>query len=203
MVQFTFNTYGFAFEKGVEQLIDAFRLAGGALEANRRNLEDELASYEAAVADGRGVIGEWEDDHWLWTQDQLLAIQIEDAADSLKLLREAFVVALYHHWERGVRRQFKTDKRSHKDLVRLAEKGGLSMDPRLSGVRDLANLLKHSNRKRGLDLLASWPELLPSHFTPETKGDWYEAVILTDTTVQVVAEIIKASGPRINKSYAT
>lgn len=201
MVPFTFNTYGFAFEKGVELIADAYRVASDALEAKAHKIKSDLAAYEASISAGGEVIGEWEDGYWLWTQDQLLEIQIEDSEEALNALRRAFVVALYHHWERWLRRQFAKDSGKHDDLVGLAAKYGLHVHPRLEGVRDLANLLKHSNNKRGHDLLGSWRELLPPHFTLDTRADWYEAVKLTDEVVLEVVGIVKASGPHIDKAY--
>lgn len=203
MVPLKFNTFGFAFEHGVDVLLAAYRQASEALQADYHRLKTELSEYETSLAEGKDPVGEWsEEGYALWTQDQILGLQIEDSEDALRVLRRSFVVAIYHHWERWVRRQLGCDEKAgHDKLVQKACAGGISIDPHLGGVRDMANLFKHSNKKWGTSLLSSWPDVLPRHFTPDTDADWYEAVRLSEEIVLEIADIVKASGPRTNETY--
>lgn len=197
MVPLKFSTFGFAFEHGVGVLLAAYRQASEALQADYHRLKIELSEYETSLAEGNDPVGEWsEEGYALWTQDQILALQIEDSEDALRVLRRSFIIALYHHWERWVRRQLRYDDTGHDKLVEKASASGISIDPRLGRVRDMVNLFKHSNNKWGTKLLSSWPEVLPLYFTSNTEADWYEAVRLSEEIVLEIADIVKASGPR-------
>lgn len=203
MVKLTFNAHGFAFENGVTVLLDTYRLASEALDANHNRLKVDLANYEESMASGEPPVGEWDDEGYtLWTQDRVLELQIEDAQDALHVLRMSFVVALYHHWERWLRRELNYNGRGHAKLVAKAIAHGINLDSRIHRVVTLANLLKHSNDDLGPKLLISWPELLPATAAARAPKDWYAAVILTNETVQEAAEVVLASGPRRDKAYA-
>ena len=79
---------------------------------------------------------------------------------------------------------------------------GIEVSPRLVAVKDLANLLKHDNDRRGADLLKSWPELLPNvKNRAENRTDWYGAVRLTDQHLTEAFNIIAASGPDAKTVY--
>jgi hypothetical protein len=66
MVAFSFNAYGYAFQRGVDLLERGFKISTTALVKEYAKLRKELATYEASVSEGGERIGEWEDGHCLW-----------------------------------------------------------------------------------------------------------------------------------------
>ena len=202
MIDLTFNTYGYAFEHGLLVIEQSFSVAAQALRLSRDSLIDELGRYRETVESGQPQIGEWDEDGTrLWDREQLLEFEIDDAEAALATLRKAFVVALYHHWERAMLRQLKRVNEKHADLVKLGRSRGMTFHPRIDAVRDMANLFKHANSKWAKALLKSWPTLLPNGFTSNPFNDGYSAAVLTDEIVHEVVEILRESGPRTTEYY--
>ena len=198
----TFNTYGHAFEHGLLVIEKSFRVAVQALTLSRDSLIGELGSYREALEAGQPQIGEWDEDGFtLWDQESLLNFEIGDAEEAMVALRRAYILALYHHWERAMRRQLDMVKGDHADLVRVGRRRGMTFHPRLDAVRDMANLFKHANDKWATALLVSWPTILPNGFTTSPFTDGPSAAVLTDEVVHEVVEILRQSGPRTTEVY--
>lgn len=113
-------------------------------------------------------------------------------------------LAVYHHWERSARLWTESDRRDHDQLARAVEAHGISVNPHLGAVRDLANLLKHNNGRWGASLLASWPSLFPTGFRPQTgRTDWYQAVQITEAHMTEAFNVIASSGPTDKTEWAS
>jgi len=111
-------------------------------------------------------------------------------------LRKAFVIALYHHWERAIRASAAGANGNHDKLVKRAQAKGILIDARIGALRDLVNALKHDSDRCGKALLSSWPDIFSPNFQPGTlKTDWYRAVSLKDHHVVEAFEIVSGSGP--------
>lgn len=196
MVALSFNMLGFSYQQGVDWLETGFATSAPAMVELRAKLSRDLEAYEASVLAGGERIGEWEDGHRLWEQDQLFAIQMEDAEESLMDLRKAYVLAIYHHWERAARRWSRISTHAkHDKLVTATRDLGYPIDPRLEGVRDLVNTLKHNNAATASKLFLSWPDVLRADPAKRPDMDWYSVVHLGDRHVHEVCEIVRASGP--------
>lgn len=206
MAALNFNFEGYVFQEGVRVLINAYEAAAGALDQAWQQARDDRAAYVGGVE--RGDI-EWkgerdEEGYTIWDQEAVHDYEIESKVEAKIALRKAFVLSLYHHWERSARSWTNDDRRDHDKLVPLVERLGYPVSPRLAAVRDLANLLKHDNDKRGDQLLESWPEVLPKvRRHPDRRTDWYEAVQLTEAQLTEAFNIIAASGPDHNLLPAT
>lgn len=148
------------------------------------------------MAAGGERIGEWEDGHRLWEQDQVIGLQIDDAEESVMDLRKAYVLAIYHHWERAARRWTRiSDRAAHDKLAKATRDLGYPIDIRLEAVRDLVNTLKHNNVERAKQLFASWPEVLKADPAARPQLDWYSMVSLQDRHVHEACQIVRRSGP--------
>lgn len=199
MALFNFNMLGFAYEQGVDSLETGFTTAAAGLVARREDLHRALEAYEANVAAGGQRVGEEEDGHWLWEQDQLLTVQIEDAAGTLQDLRKAYVLAAYHHWERTARQWTRVSGHAkHDKLVAATLSLGYPVDERLAALRDLANTLKHNSTVQAAKLALSWPELLKVDPAHRPDLDWYSFILLDDRHVCEACEIIRRSGPNVS-----
>lgn len=192
MAKLNFDMRGYAFKAGLDVLREGYASASKALTADVERVKSEATAYEASDE----FIGEHDDEgNLLWEQGQVLNMQQETAEEALMALRKAFVLVLYHHWERAIRAYTGSGKSAdHEKLVRRARDNGFPVDGRLDVVRDLANALKHD---KGARLQESWPEVLTLGARSHQPRDWYEAIRLEDTHVVEVFEIIAQSGPKI------
>lgn len=203
MVPLTFNTYGHAFERGLSVIEKSYSVAEKAMELNRDTLKSQLKTYLESLESDEPSIGEWDADGIrIWDQEQVLEFEIDDAEAALVALRRAYILVLYHHWERSMRRQFNMVKGDHAELVRVGRRRGMTFHTRLEAVRDMANLFKHANDRWASALLVSWPGILPRGFTTGSFRDGHSAAVLTDEVVREVVEILGQSGPRTNQVYS-
>lgn len=197
----SFNLQGYLHQHGIDRLADGFKLASKGMYDEIENLRKELTAYQDNVAHGGERIGEWdsEDGHTLWEQDQIYEVDIDNAEASLSDLRKAYVLAIYHYWERSTRQRTGSDPNvKHDALVGKVREEGDSIDPRLSGLRDLVNTLKHNNNKWGFALATSWPSVVGSYST-DRSINWYEVLRLEDADVLTACDIVRGSGPSTSK----
>jgi len=203
---FPWNLQGYVFQEGVTVLIAAYHAASEALREEWERAKEEAQAYQDGV--DRGEI-EWigerdEDGSILWDQEQVHDLEIESKVEGMAALRKAFALSIYHHWERGARKWTGNDVNDHDKLVRAVEAIGIPISPRLKAVKDLANLLKHDNDKRGDDLLESWPQVFrPGFKKGENRTDWYGAINLTDAQLTEVFNIVAKSGPDEKTVYVS
>lgn len=192
MPKLTFDLRGYAFNEGLNVLWEGYVSASRALIADVERVKAEAASYEASDE----FIGERDDEgNILWEQDSLLAMQQETAEEALMALRKAYVLVLYHHWERAVRAYTESGKSAdHEKLVKRADAKGIPIHAQLNLVRDLANALKHN---KGGSLRQSWPKVLTFRARSNEPRDWYESIQLEDSHLVEIFEIIAQSGPRV------
>ena len=190
-----FDVRGYQFDVGLKAIAQGFRASAIALMAEVERIEADLAAYERA-----GVWeGERDDDgHVIWSRDQIFAMEQEAAEEALMHLRKAFVLALYHHWERAIRAYTGGGQGPrHGQLIKRAEQEGIAVVPALEKTYRLANALKHNSDNHGTRLFEIWPAIFDEHFKPISGVDWYRAVVLADEHVDEALEAIAKSGPRI------
>jgi len=202
MTSVQWNFQGYVYQEGISVLNAAYHAAADALQEEWERAREEARAYQEGVASGaREWIGEMEDGHVLWDQEQVLEMEIESKREGQSALRKAFALSIYHHWERGARNWTGNHDRDHNKLVKAVKAMGIKVSPRLVAVKDLANLLKHDNDRRGADLLESWPEVLPDANRGKNRTDWYGAVRLSDQHLTEALNIIAASGPDAKTVY--
>lgn len=201
MVALTFNMQGYAFQEGIRVLIAAHETTADALHEELQRAKENALAYQEEVESGeREWIGERDEDgNIIWDQEQVHDMEIESKVEGQAAVRKAFILALYHHWERSARTWTGSDKRDHDKLVAAVEAEGTPTHPRLGAVRDLANLLKHDNDKWGDAVLQSWPGVFPYGFAKASgRTNWYDAVRLSDTQLVDAFNIVAGSGPSEN-----
>jgi hypothetical protein len=193
MVKLNFDARGYAFKEGLNVLREGYISASTALAANVERVKAEAVTYRASDE----FIGERDDEGYvLWEQSQILDMQRETAEEALMALRSAYVIVLYHYWEREI--QTYTESGTSADYEKLKKRvldKGILIDARLDAARDLANALKHN---KGTKLQASWPDVLTPRARTGQPRKWYEAVRLADEQVAEVFEIIARSGPVVH-----
>lgn len=192
MAKLGFDMRGYAFKAGLDVLRQGHASASKALTADIERVQAEAAAYEASP----DFIGDHDEDgNLLWEQSQVLAFQQETAEDALQALRKAYVLALYHHWERAIQTYTDSGKSAdHKKLVKRAPAKGIPLHARLDVVRDLANAMKHN---KGGSLQQDWPEVLRYGARTHEPRDWYEAIQVEEAHIAEIFEIIEQSGPKV------
>lgn len=193
MAQLTFDFRHYTFEHGLRMLEKGYTAARDALLAEIERTEADALAYEKHVEDGGERIGEWEDGYRLWEQDQVYSAQIDDVHRALYEVRKAFVIALYHHWERSAT-AWKGEYASHEELEAYCASQGFGPSPDLDAVRHLTNHLKHGPHSR-TDWLGKMRADYPT-FMPRPTGPLFANIFgLSDDDLHKVAAVILASGP--------
>jgi hypothetical protein len=197
MVKLTFNVHGYEFQARLHVLRSGFQSAVRAISADVDRARKDALKYQESVAQGGDWIGERDEDGYtIWDHADVLTIQIEAAHEAEMALRKAFIIALYHHWERWASIWTEKPDQGHKELVSRSKAIGYPIDPKLEDVRDLVNSLKHNSNRGGNRLRTSWPVLFKRSFEPDSnRTNWYEAVHLTNRNVEEAFSIVAASGP--------
>lgn len=196
-MKFNFDLRGYVFLSGIDVLRQSFASAREALVRDIHRSRKAIAEHEEALARGEPWVGERDDEgNIIWDQAQVLDLDVEIAEDAAAALRKAFAISLYHHWERSALIWTGRTNENHDKLCLLVTAQGIPIDPKLGAVRDLVNLLKHSNEKWGTALQSSWSSMFRSSFRlGQVRTDWYDAVQITDQHMMEIFEIITASGP--------
>jgi hypothetical protein len=200
MVSLNFSVVGYKYQRGLDALIASYHHSNSALtDRAHRNLVLE-AQYGDLIEQGGPEIGEWDEDGFrVWSQDQVLALDVEIAEAAVGELRKAFLIAIYHHWERAIRVVTGDMKAKHADLIKKAVNHNISISPELERVVRAANALKHNNDKRGGELHDIWPEVFGGlFFKPKPGIDWYAAIDLDDKHIEMAVNAVAASGPQIH-----
>jgi hypothetical protein len=199
MAKLEFNVYGWELGRGVKSLVQSFMLAASAINREHDKVLEAQRDYQHHVEAGRPPIGEWDEDgSTIWTQDQILDLELRNIGDASMALRKAHALQLYHLWERSAQAwTSSTPNTGHSDLVKKSLAAGYPIDPRLEAVKHLANTLKHGNPTHGRRLHAAWPAVLQQVPPPglDLAVEWYSAVQITDADVLKIADIIASSGP--------
>lgn len=199
MAPFKFSVLGYEFQRDIKVIREGYDASIEALERRFSDIEGNLKRYREMIAAGGEPIGEWEDGHTLWEEETVLEMDKESCANSISEVRKAFAVALYHHWERAVRRVTRFHDNDLRQLLKQAKEKGIRVSGDLVKVRHLVNTLKHNNGQTGKRLLKSWPDVFTSPLQPDRVRDWYFAVELRPDQIDMVFAIISESGPQVHR----
>jgi hypothetical protein len=201
MAPIPFSIPGYRFEKGLQVFKDSFDSAMAGVLRKNQSIQTELMEYKHSLENGGKWIGDRDDDgNFLWDRETLLEMDLEESAEAVVELRKAFMLAIYHYWERTIRMYCHTEDFGHPTLVARAKEHGIAIAQDLRRMHLLANVLKHNNSKWGNQLVQSWPDVFRTWFQPNDRTDWYTAVALTDSHVNDAFEAILNSGPRSKRN---
>lgn len=192
------NMSAWVFSRRLDIIHQAFVAARRALDAAFAEQQDSLKEYLEEVANGLDAIEEHDEDgHLLWSQDQVLRMRIEDAAEALQSLSKATVISAYHIWEDAARNfTGRGQNAKHAALVEALAKRGVEAHSDLDWITRLVNTLKHGNAVKGRELHELKPDLFHPAFNPnENHIAWYDAIVISPDTVELVIERLGRSGP--------
>lgn len=193
----------------IKRLRSAYRSACAPFDDELKQLEHDADVFQRRVDEGTVQWPEFDEETGL-SRDygEEFAERRQDAEDVLLLVRKAFVVAIYHLWERGAQRWVlqKNKRPRHKELVAVLTEAAIVIDEaRLNELGVLANCLKHNSddarklygRRRDLFTEDFDPDAILSGTgkPPRTIG-WAEHVVLTDESIESYLQTIQSSGPK-------
>lgn len=190
MVVFRFDARHFEFDHGVRLLKQGYAAARDALVKEIERVVVDARAYQERLANGGEWIGEREDGIVLWDQTHVFEMETEDAHKALYEVRRAFIIALYHHWERSAAKWLGKDNADHEKLARFCAASGFGPSPHLDAVRCLANHLKHrpGSKSNWLTKLRAESPL----FLPHVQAC---PSILSDSDLETIAAVVLDSGP--------
>ncbi len=198
MAQFSFNALGYSFQHDLEVLRKSLQAAIEGLETLNGQAQAAARAYDDHVAAGGARIGEWTDDgERVWEQDQILTYEIDIAKEAAQDLTKAYAIALFHHWERWARVWGQLPRKGDFEaLVAATRAQGYPIHSDLHRVKEIANAFKHHKAEAGEAVTTAWPDLAP-HGLRRLGGrvDWYGSIVLSRARMDVLFDIVSASGP--------
>lgn len=99
MLKLDFSAIGYAYERELLALQDAYGVVARALAVELQSLEDQAAAYHQQVIGGGEVEEERDEEgHLLWERGALFELEIESRQHGLMEVRKA-ALTIYHSWE--------------------------------------------------------------------------------------------------------
>lgn len=192
MAKFPFSFHVFVYESGVDRLERAFESSIRQIEAEQK---DAYASYMAYIDSGQDDTEyEWDGDHRYPVRSTSFELEQEasDIGVSAQVIRDAFITAAYHYWEK-----FAIGWTGKRGFITLVENTPYPVHQRLSALSNLNNHLKHgSDARRIMPLCDEWPEIFsvsPRSIIQNRKSHWI--VNVRNDHVREAFQIIRGSGP--------
>ena len=185
MVQLSFDARAVVFQSGFRTIRRAYRTSVAAFSEQLRELDENYRALEQDAIDGMlpepfdGEPDEFE----------LIDYQRATVGEALREIRQAFLVALYHYWERSVVRWTKTKYVANDAYAWLVKAGAHPDEKGLEQLRNIVNCIKHDD---GSGLWKLRRELLPGVNTKKAAREVHLA--LTDDIVEEYFTTVLRSG---------
>ena len=196
----TLASWGRRFEIGLEEVSTAYRASVQALEQHSADAEQLTRRRFGLEPDD--PIPEDETDglpfsDFFWEQ---VGEFDREAAGALEIVRTAFLIGLFHFWERQSRRWVDTKHYEHERVMKwLREHGQEPDEDALKDLQQAANCAKHGSGCSCMKLYKRRPHLFSS-CEDEDASRSFEP---NDETLQITAEkldeffeAVRASGPK-------
>lgn len=195
-----FNPYAY-------DLQSAVGLVRRGLEAAERAMRDEEERVAAEMAENNRKISAGDIEGPAFDQDGDLLYDPNEGyyydfmeIESIQMeVRKSMMIALYHAWERVMRRMTKltSSKDNHTALEAALAGMNIAVAPEVDQLRHLVNLVKHNSKEKVLKLWEVRPDLFYKGFEPDVHfpDDWSDTVRLNAEQITVFLDAVIASGP--------
>ncbi|WP_419316817.1 hypothetical protein ACN2C7_10180 [Caulobacter sp. ErkDOM-E] len=188
------------YQIGLNSIERAKKDAIGGFKAELARLEEEWREHKRKVAAGLipDVEGDEETGYVFDFGEHIGEMQFE-AEQCLKLVREAFLLTVYHYWEKEACGLLGISHYKQSEVFEAArvDKRFDVDEAGLNKARQIANCIKHDVGKA---LFKAHPELFDmEHKDPEDKSNWQRALALTDEYLDGAIKVVRSSGPRDSK----
>ena len=180
------------------ELRRAYLAARESSQKERAAIEKRWQELEAAVAAGTAAFTEEDEDGYVvvdWGEQAGEALSENEGMQ--RVYREAFLISLFHFWERELlRRMKKEDVKDNQAFAFLKAKGLAPAESKLTALRLAANVAKHSEGKSAEKLFKIRPDL----FDVEAMKNWnskpgHEHLLITDEALDDFFDAVRMSGP--------
>lgn len=151
MANLIFDFRNYSFNRALDILIGGFSGSFAAMNEQLQAAHDAMVRHDQFLADGGddGAVYEEEDGPvraFLYDTAMLLDSEHTDATLSARAIREAFVISIFHLWEKSARSWVKCHEQGFERLTKALRKGGIPLHQKMATVNDLSNFLKHDNK---------------------------------------------------------
>ena len=162
------------------------------MEQAHREAEEASDRYEASGEDD----DEYDEEGVLVSSTRgRLRWQVMETSRSQSVIREAFVVSIFHFWETAARDWTGCNARGFPKLRDAVLALGLAIDvDGLTLLNDINNLLKHDNVQTGERLYEQAPHLFIFARRPTTTH-WRSALRFSNADVKGFIDVVRRSGP--------
>ncbi|MHC2435292.1 hypothetical protein [Bradyrhizobium sp. USDA 4451] len=190
--------WGWLFRYQLGELRRAYRAAREASDVELKELEKKWEELESRVDAGTAQLVEQDEEGNVvidWGEQAGEAFSEIEGVQ--RIYREAFLISLYHFWERELLKVMKKTQYKDQDTFAFLKNRGLSPDePSLTALRLAANVAKHSGGKSADDLYKVRPDL----FDTKEMAKWndkpgHEYLLITDQVLDTFFEAVRKSGP--------
>lgn len=202
------------FQWSLAPLREAF---DGACFRPRQRWHQADAAYRRLGVDIENFGGETEQDRWSRVdQEEFLDAEMVAAERTLELIRETFVISLFHFWERWVVQEMRMEiayrqdlsdaakgetlkamRYGHDRVIGFLRRYGLAPDPhKLRTLQLAANVAKHSGGHDDGKLFALRPELFEARRLTYSDATSYD-LRFDDGFVGEMFDMVAASGPPV------
>jgi hypothetical protein len=192
------KVWSWLFRHQLGELRRAYQAAHQASELERRAIENKWNELQERVDAGAAQLVE-EDEYGNvvidWGEqagEELSAIEGVE-----RIYREAFLISLYHFWERELLKRTKKKRYSDQEVFSFLSDSGCSPDElNLTALRLSANVAKHSEGTSADQL----HKLRPDLFDTKEMAKWsdepgHEYLLITDDVLEMFFEAVRKSGP--------
>lgn len=184
----------FEFRSGLEVIREAFRASNATMEAAMRSADEAEMAY---LNSGEHEEEYDEDGILVWTKANELGYASRQASIASRAVREAFVTAAFHYWERSARSLTGLHKKKETFPILMdAMQRRYPVSPRLAHVNILNNLLKHGSEPLALSLSTEWPAVFRPPLSGRTDVPFRTRLMISEAHVEEVFQIVLDSGPR-------
>lgn len=190
--------WGWLFRYQLGEVHRAYRAAREASDVELKELEKKWKELESRVDAGTAqLVEEDEDGNVVIDWGEQAGEAFSEIEGVQRIYREAFLISLYHFWERELLKMMKKTHYTDQDTFAFLKNRGLSPDElNLTALRLAANVAKHSGGKSADDLYKVRPDL----FDTAEMAKWndkpgHEYLLITDQVLETFFEAVRKSGP--------
>lgn len=188
---------GQVFHAGLATLLDAYRSARADPDRALRQIDADAKKFQARIDAGEAQQFEYEDGQIVYDYADDYGELAAEAREVIKLVEEAFVVALAHFWERFfLRRLGATIYREAEIYPFLQSKGWPLNTAKVEELRLCANVVKHSSGRSANELLSRRPDMFIAERIASGQAPGYENLKINEGDLREFFQAVEASGPR-------
>jgi hypothetical protein len=193
--------WGWSYHYALDTLDAAYKSAGLAAKAAQKKLDETYIDYEAQYAGGAPEgedATDWQHSMAAWSER--MSEDWQEAHDVLRLVTEAFTIALFHLWERQVKGVMDVTRYNHEQVFAFLSENGLTVNEYdIHSLELTANTLKHSEGRSAKDLYAADVGMFDIRIAPSEEYASYESLRVTHDHFQRFIAAVRSSGPTDRK----